>query len=140
MRLEAGTLQELFLAALEGMNGLIDPDIRQGAPDGAPEDFPLREFLELRAPDATVLLIDFLSQILTLGHIHRALFTRFDISDLAGPGAADSGADGDCLLRGTARGRPSETRQRDIKAVSYHEAEVRQGEDGRWRTTVVFDI
>lgn len=140
MRLEAGTLHELFRAALEGMNGLIDPDARQGAPAGAPEDFPLQEFLELRAPDATVLLIDFLSQVLTLGHIHRALFTRFDIADLAEPVAPGSAADGDCLLRGTARGMPSETRQRDIKAVSYHEAEVIRGEDGRWRTTVVFDI
>jgi SHS2 domain-containing protein len=140
MRLEADTLHGLFQAALEGMNGLIDPGARQGASGGHPADFPLQEFLELRAPDATVLLIDFLSQVLTLGHIHRALFACFDITELAGPGAAEPGPDGECLLRGTARGMPSETRQRDIKAVSYHEAEVEQGEDGLWRTTVVFDI
>lgn len=167
MRLEADSLHELFQAALEGMNGLIDPQsrpdrqhrqdqpgqpARQDGPGGQPADYPLQEFLELRAPDATVLLIDFLSQVLTLGHIHRALFTHFDLAELAGqadlaelperagPGDAEPGPDRQYLLRGTVRGMPSETRQRDIKAVSYHEAEVAQGGDGLWRTTVVFDI
>ncbi|MGE5443248.1 MAG: archease [Ignavibacteriales bacterium] len=43
-------------------------------------------------------------------------------------------------LEAILRGFTASSFDEDIKAVTYHEAEVKETEDGKWETMIVFDI
>ena len=59
--LQADTLQELFLVALEGMNNFISKDFH------IPKEkaFSIKQNIAISSIDPTSLLIDFLNEILT---------------------------------------------------------------------------
>lgn len=116
------SLPELFRAALEAMNEIAGP--RRAASAAR-----LTETLSLTAPDSTVLLIDFLSEALTRGHIRHGVFHRVEFSSLT-----------DCALEAGLEGFEVERLVKDIKAVTYHEADVRENAEGQFETTIVFDI
>jgi SHS2 domain-containing protein len=80
------------------------------------------------APDHTFLLVDFLNEALTLSHIHRMVFT---VEALKVDGLE---------MTATLRGATPERFSEDVKAVTYHEAEVKENADGSWQTQLVFDI
>jgi SHS2 domain-containing protein len=121
-RVQGSTLPELFRAALEVMNEIADPRRDDSAA-------ALTEMVSLTAPDTTVLLIDFLSEALTRGHIRQGVFHRVEFSTLT-----------DCTLEARLEGFGVARLVKDIKAVTYHEADVRENAEGRFETTIVFDI
>ena len=84
--------------------------------------------VDIQAPDRTSLLVDFLNEILSAAHISRSCFDRFDLTRLT-----------DTQLAATVAGRTDARFDHDVKAVTYHEAEVRC-ENGVWSTMLVFDI
>ncbi len=118
----ADSLQELFYGALDGMALLLKPD-------SIAQVGSIKKDLSLTAPDATVLLIDFLSDVLMYVHIDHILFTSVRFSLLS-----------ETELSATIYGTPIDELDEDIKAVTYHEAQVVQNENGQWSTMIVFDI
>lgn len=120
---ESDTLTGLFEAALEGMAGLIK---RTKIDETVSK---VEEKIELNAPDPTALLIDFLSAVLTLCHQKKAVFTQVDFAHF-----------GTNSLSGTIRGAKTDGFDEDIKAVTYHEAEIIKNNSGRYETIIVFDI
>ena len=46
----------------------------------------------------------------------------------------------DCALEAGLEGFEVEVLAKDIKAVTYHEADVRENAEGQFETTIVFDI
>ena len=125
LQVHAGSLPALFQEALSGM-GFI-----QRSESCSPEqkDWPVRYELKITAPDQTSLLIDFLSEALSLGHIHQVLFCGCTIHHLS-----------ETTLHAEIMGIPNTTWDRDIKAVTYHEAELIQSPGGGWETTIILDI
>jgi SHS2 domain-containing protein len=123
LHLEASSLEELFLAGLEGIAQHLVPDILGNWSPGV--SVPVT----LASVDQTALLIDFLSEALTLGHIQRAVFYS----------APDLKVDGNSLTA-TLIGEPVERFDDDIKAITYHGAEIRRNQDGSFETIVIFDI
>jgi SHS2 domain-containing protein len=122
--LQADSLKELFAAGLHAMNEVL----REGfCRQASPPD--VEETLTLQSIDDTALLIDFLSEALTLSYLRRCLFCEVEIGRMAG------GA-----LEATLRGCPVDFFTDDIKAVTYHDAHIRQTAEGRWETPVIFDI
>jgi SHS2 domain-containing protein len=121
MQVEGDNLEDLFLSAAEGMNTIMRAQAITGE--------AVHAVIELSAPDSTALLIDFLSEVLTLSHIRKAVFDQIELDRLE----TDS-------LRARLTGQPIEDFGEDVKAVTYHEAEVIQGQDGKWSTMVIFDI
>ena len=124
LRVEADTREELFRAALEGMNELIKNGFckhRKG--------YPVREEILLTAGDTTALLIDFLSDVLTLSHQNQALFCAVDFLEFT-----------ETTLRAIIHGAKTEDFEEDVKAVTYHEVEVKKNEAGNYETLIVFDI
>lgn len=121
---ESDTLEGLFQGSLEGMCGILWhenwPEIQQKVEQVK---------VELRAPDSTVLLIDFLSEALTMILTHKILFRELEIVHLH-----------ERELVGLLKGFPVEGFDDDIKAVTYHEAEIVKNEEGKWETAIVFDI
>ena len=116
----APSLEELFRDAMRGMYAVMHAE-----PAGA----PVRRHVTVdESADTTSLLVDFLNELLHRSHVggemfDEATFTRFEErsldADLTGAGPA--------------------TFEEDVKAVTYHEAEVRF-EGGEWTTMLVFDL
>jgi SHS2 domain-containing protein len=120
---ESDTLKGLFEASLEGMAGLMKrTEIEKKGPVVAQK-------IDLDAPDLTALLIDFLSAVLTLCHEKKSLFTEVEFSEL------DS-----TRLKGIVKGIKVDGFDEDIKAVTYHEAEIRKNNTGYLETMIVFDV
>ena len=117
IRVEAPALDELFADAMRALAGVMHPIGTAGERVDAT--------IEVEASDLTALLVDFLNEVLTRAHIERAAFTETEFASLT-----------ETSLRVTIRGARCEGFEEDVKAVTYHEAEVTPA----WSTTLVLDI
>ena len=124
LQLKADSREELFQAGFEAMNQIIRPGACQ-----KPCPCVINQSIELNSVDNTTLLIDFLSDVLTLAHEHKAVFCELIFQEM-----------GSNHLRASIGGRPANGFEEDIKAVTYHEADVQQNADGHWETLLIFDI
>ncbi|HYR30080.1 MAG TPA: archease [Thermoanaerobaculia bacterium] len=119
-RVTAPSLESLFTDAVHALYAVM-----HGEAHGEPVT---RTIAVDDSADTTALLVDFLNEVLGRAQIGRELFdrvafTRFDETSLTAE------------LHGRA---PAEFEE-DVKAVTYHEAEVvRDGE--AWTTMLVFDL
>ena len=118
------TLPELFRAALEAL-----AELETGEAPATAADLPLRRRVRLAAADTSVLLVDFLSEVLTLSLVETAVFEDLHVHELS-----EKTADVEVL------GRPVPAFLHDVKAVTYHEADVRPDGEGHWHTHLVFDV
>jgi protein archease len=120
----ADSLKELFISALEGMNSIISVNINEGK-------FPvsLQETVEISSIDESMLLVDFLSEILTLSHKKKAIYRIKEINKFSKTGIT-------ALLEGV----KLEGFDEDIKAVTYTEARIIRNKENLFEVTIVFDI
>lgn len=117
-------LPQLFITCLKGMNELLKPGFcgQKKLPDMA-------ETIHIESPDSTVLLIDFLSEILTLSNMNKAVYCDCFFKEIS-----------DHKLTAILKGQHVDGFETDIKAVTYHEANVQVNEQGDLETIIVFDI
>jgi SHS2 domain-containing protein len=120
MRVVATSLAELFAESVRGLMEVIRPEVASN------EETLLR--IDVAAPDVTTLLVDFLNEVLTRTHIARETYDQAAIEQID-----------ETHVVATLRGRVAEGFEEDVKAVTYHEADVRH-EDSTWSTLLVFDI
>lgn len=123
IQVEGDTLEELFRAALEGMASILKEG---GCRDRATSR---NDEVSLEARDSTALLVDFLSEVLTLTQIRRVLYCEAQFAELS-----------ETALRASLGGSDAGSFDDDIKAVTYHGAQVRKNLAGCWETAIVFDI
>lgn len=124
MHVVADTPAELFREALRGMNSILFTS--------PPEDKPVQSLtytLHLSSPDITALLIDTLSDILSESFMRKAVFDTMTIKALS-----------ESAIDAVLTGRPVTHFDEDIKAVTYHEADITQDAEGHWQTVIIFDI
>lgn len=124
LEIKADSMAELFKAALLGMNQILKKNLNIN-------DYPnlLKEQIKIDSNDKTTLLIDFLSEILTLAQIKKAIFSDIEIKKLT-----------EDHITATIKGVKTESFDEDIKAVSYHEAQISKNKKGQYQTTIIFDI
>lgn len=123
-KVKAASLKELFETSVAGLAKLCREDLI-GSTDTVSESY----IIEVEADDITGLLVDFLSEILTLSHIHKTVFLKAEIETLS-----------EKHVRAEIYGEKVEYFDEEIKAVTYHQAEVKQKENGEYETVIVFDI
>jgi len=123
LEIKADNLNELFTA---GMMALSKEIAGAYYPTSFSKDFS--ETFDITAIDHTSLLIDFLSDLLALGQIHQVIF--FDVNFLQME---------NFHLQAEVYGMKMENIAEEIKAVTYHEAEV-IFKEGHYQTNLVFDI
>ena len=121
MRVWGDTLESLFLDAARGMIEVIKIT-------GPSKTGTTRE-ISLVAADKTALLVDFLNEILSLAQTYKEIYPEVVLKKLS-----------ETEVEAELKGVPVEGFDEDIKAVTYHEAEVKQNEEGEWETMLVFDI
>lgn len=124
MKIVSDSLPDLLLTGLSGMNRLLkkDPFHNNG-------EQVLFRTLKINSVDTTTLLVDFLSEVLTLSHVEKAIFDEVDFTHIS-----------DHELSAIIKGSKTNHFDEDIKAVTYHEANVQKNDDGQWKTTIIFDI
>lgn len=115
------TIEELFRDSLLGMSAVLQPA-------AAPGNETIERRITLEAPDVDSLLIDFLSEALSLSEINREIYTSVQFPEFK----PDS-------LTATLRGVQVGGFDKDIKAVTYHEAVIRRTGEG-YEATVIYDI
>jgi SHS2 domain-containing protein len=124
MKVRADTLYALFETALLGMSHLMKNNFCNTLAEGNQE---IR--LSVQSVDITALLIDFLSEVLLNSHIHKTIYCTLTIDTLT-----------EKALSGVLSGRQIGSFDEDIKAVTYHEAQVIQNSKSEWEASIIFDI
>ncbi len=119
---EATTYEELFSEALRGMSSIVCS--HQGS---AKVDQTCQ--LRISSSDTTTLLIDFLSEALTYIHTDKILFCSVRFVNFT-----------ETSLQAYLEGFKIDHFDEDIKAVTYHEAEVKKNNRGNYETIIVFDV
>ncbi len=118
------TLAGVFTSGLEAMNRILAPGLCH-----SPSTADCCMELALKAPDPTALLVDFLSECLALTYIHKVLFCYVHFEQLE-----------PTKLRARLHGNRFRSLENEIKAVTFHGAELRQDQEGMWGTPLLFDL
>lgn len=126
IRVWGSSLENLFSEAVLAMMGIINP-LQNTKMHESTRAYERK--VDVEAPDKTALLVDFLSEILAFSQTYKEIyaqvsFTEFNLTKLK------------AVLEGVKVDKFDE----DIKAVTYHEADVKQNEKGEWETVIIFDI
>ncbi len=124
MKVQAATLNALFEMAMLGMSNLLKNDFCNQQVNGIFE-----KQLYVRSADTTGLLIDFLSEVLLQSNIEKIIFCNLNVVKLT-----------DQEIEATLWGMQVSHFDEDIKAVTYHDANVFQNENYEWEATIIFDI
>lgn len=122
LKVSSADLKDLFGQAALGMAMVLKKDCCT-----APA-YDVKRKISISAPNLTILLIDFLSEILTASYEEKAVFWKIDFLKFS-----------ENSLEAEISGTKVEGFDEDIKAVTYHEAEIKKTETGL-ETMIVFDI
>lgn len=120
IKVESETLEELFVDAFEGTMDLLNPNF-----DSSTEK--VKRIVKLNASDVTLLLIDFLNKVLLNAHTNKEAYNKITLIHL------DKNS-----IKATLHGSGVKSFGENIKAVTYHEADVHKND--KWETNIVYDI
>lgn len=124
MKIKASTLQELFIAGTIGMNNIL----KEGFCDQN-NQLEQKAKIEIQSSDYTCLLIDFLSEVLSLSYAEKAIFCKAHILNFSR-----------YKIIAEIFGSSIDHFEEEIKAVTYHEANVKKNDSNQWETCIIFDI
>lgn len=124
MLIEAKTLQDLFTEGVIGMSNILKESFCI-----KPQKIDKKIIIRVLALDCTNLLIDFLSEVLTNSYVENLVFCRFEILEFS-----------ENKIVAELSGTHIEWFDEEIKAVTYHEANVIKNKKGLWETSIIFDI
>ena len=119
LRVVARDREQLFRESVEALMASMKVDAHGSDAE--------RETVELDAPDLTALLVDFLGEILLRAQIHQRAYEVIELLSLGGT-----------HLEAVLESRAAWFGE-DVKAVTYHEADVRETSNG-WTTNLILDI
>ena len=124
MKIQGSSEEELFRAGLEGIGRILKADAFVN-PQQANEIVEL----SLVSVDMTTLLVEFLNEVLMYSHTQKAVFFDVQIQGIS-----------DKEIRAKIMGQKVDDFDEDIKAVTYHEAQVQNNASGMLETIIVLDI
>lgn len=124
MKIESFDVEQLFIAGMIGMGNIL----KEGFCD---KNNPIdcKSKIEIQAMDQTCLLIDFLSEILSHSYAEKSIYCKAEFSLFTSN-----------RIKADIFGSHTNKLDEEIKAVTYHEAQVRKNRNHQWETLVVFDI
>lgn len=120
IKVKGEDLKKLFRSSLEAMADIMSPNKEKKTSSG--------KKISISAPDRTALLIDFLNEVLTNANIEKKVYSDVTFNKLT-----------DNKLEAEIHGVSAEKFKEDIKAVTFHEADIQKNK-GFLETNIVFDI
>ena len=124
MLIEGETLQKLFKAGVKGMANILKENICDHT-----FIFNNKTRIKTCSLDTTNLLIDFLSDVLTHTYTNKTIYCKINIISLEKH-----------KIVADVFGIETNDFDEEIKAVTYHEAEVKKNKNKLWETRIIFDI
>jgi SHS2 domain-containing protein len=121
--LRADSLEELFRQGMSACSYIAGGERIEIA---SPE---MTSKIEIESPDLTALLIDFLSEAVSVMDSQKMIINSVDFVELT-----------KTKLIAYIKGNKAQLFDKSIKAVTYHEANVIFDESGEYSTMVVIDI
>lgn len=121
MKVSGSSPEKLFDSATAGMMFVLKKNPSKGK-------VVMRQ-ISVDSVNLTTLIVDFLNEVLSLTEIHKEIYTNVTINKLEEKSVSAE-------LEGVAQ----EFFDEDIKAVTYHEAQVKKNKKGEWETILVFDV
>jgi SHS2 domain-containing protein len=123
------TKEELFSNMLKGMISGLRPEILNSEAE--------KRNIEIKSSDLESLLVDFLSEVLYLTQVNKEIYINIKFKKLTDPSTSSGQV---AELKGELVGQKVQRFGEDIKAVTYHQLNIHQNENGVWEATVLFDI
>jgi SHS2 domain-containing protein len=124
MLIEGETLQKLFMAGVKGMANILKENICDQT-----YKFNTKTRIKTSSLDDTNLLIDFLSDVLTHTYTNKTIYCKVNVLSIE-----------KYHIVADVFGIETNDFDEEIKAVTYHEAEVKKNKNNQWETCVIFDI
>ena len=128
MEVEAQSLKAVFESAFLGVMHYLGGE-------NPKLNGQVKRLINISALDKTSLLIDFLNEVLASAQIHKEIYTKVKFNFFP-----DENDTGELFLEAEISGGETENFLKDIKAITYHEANLVKDEKGEWSTIIVFDI
>ncbi len=113
--------KELFSNAVLGMEDGLRPKLKT--------QIAKRKTITIQSLDLSSLLVDFLSEVLYSIQTNREIYNKIKYIKFS-----------DTEIKAELSGKKAERFNQDIKAVTYHNLEIKQEPNGAWTATVLFDI
>ncbi len=123
LRVCGKTKEELFEDAAYALLKTMQPEVEDH------HVVPIKRHLTVEAGNITELLVDFLNRILTSAQTNKETYIKVGVHHLH-----------DTDLEAELDAVKADEFGEDVKAVTYHEAEVKQNKEGKWETLLVLDI
>lgn len=123
IHIEGSTIEEIFKAAVFGLVSVLKPDnliLNK-------KDFEYKKTLE--SNNINLLLVDFLSDVLTIIHIRKGLVSDIEINSLT-----------DNQINFTAYFQKVDKFDRDVKAISYHNVNIIMNKENVYQAEIIVDI
>jgi len=121
MRVFGKSKKELFRNAVLAMVSGLQPKVKS-------RRLKVKN-IKIKSDNLETLLVDFLSEVLYLSQVNREIY-----SDVKFKKFSDKEIEAELV------GQKVESFSGDIKAVTYHNLDVHQTENGTWQTTILFDV
>jgi len=125
VRVTGESKEQLFRDAAVGMFAVLQPRLRQGS-DGQGK---VKRIIKIDSPEINALLVDFLSELNYLRQVNREAYDRIEIKKFS-----------DTQVQAELFGYEVKEFAEDIKAVTFHDLDIKQDEQGIWETFIVFDV
>jgi len=122
MLVRGNNLKDLFLSGLLGVVDFLKPEKEKNAKG-------IKRVVEIDSFDKTSLLIDFLNGCLFLMQSNYEFYSEANFEILE-----------EKRLRAELKGLRAKSFKEEIKAITHHEAEIKESEDGLLETIIIFDI
>jgi len=131
LRVWGRNLVELFQDALLGMMQILKSQIsnlKSQILNLKSQKLSERKIV-VQSNDQTALLIDFLNEVLYQSQVNREIYTKIEFDKLT-----------EKELQARLFGHGIAKFDEDIKAVTYHQAEIKKTPEGNYETIILFDI
>lgn len=133
MKVWGNTLPELFKNTMEGMMQILSKktkfEIKSQIFHPADARRGKKFKIKVESADAAALLIDFLNEVLYQAQVNKEVYVDVEFKKFS-----------EKELEAELFGSPTSEFDEDIKAATYHGAEIKKTPEGVFETTVLFDI
>lgn len=126
LELSGKTLEELFISGAEALADILYKRFKIANASESTK-IELNEKIKIKTANLSVLLVDFLNDILTKSYINKAIYKIKSLKLKNG------------IIEAKLVGREVGEFNEDIKAVTYHKADIKK-EKGIFRTKLILDI
>ncbi len=122
---KANSRQELFTAGLMGIAKMMSPEVKN-------KKYSYSRKCKVRSADLTSLFVDSMNEILSFNYLDKCIYDYVKAIQLDD----DNNTEVEIEVEGYAVSHY----KREVKAITYHEAEIKRSGVGLYETIIILDI